>query len=137
MLYELIYRSDAKPETSKEEIDVILNTARGFNKANNITGCLLYNNDQFLQLIEGEFTVLMELYERIKKDNRHQNLVLLHMQETTQRIYQNWTMAFQSLEQIEVKDQGGVTEFAEFESSKESALSKQLFEAVSKNMASN
>lgn len=137
MLYELIYRSDAKPEITEDEIELILNTARGFNEANNITGCLLYNNNQFLQLLEGEFTILMELYERIKKDSRHQNLVLLHMRETAYRIYPNWTMAFQSLEQADVKKKGGVTEFTEFESNEESALSKQLFEAVSSNMAAN
>lgn len=137
MLYELIYRSDAKPEIAESEIEVILHTAREFNEANNITGCLLYNNNQFLQLLEGEFTVLMELYERIKQDGRHENIVLLHMQETAYRIYPNWTMAFQSLKQADVKKNGGVTEFTEFESNEESALSKQLFEAVSSNMTTN
>lgn len=134
MLYELIYRSDAKGNIEENDIQDILNTARSFNEANNITGCLLFNNNQFLQLLEGEFNLLMELYERIKKDQRHENLVLLHMRETEYRIYPNWTMAYQSLDQKEVKEKAGITEFTEFEPEEKTSLSKQLFQAVSSNM---
>jgi len=134
MLYELIYRSNAKTGMTEEDIQNILNTARGFNEAHNITGCLLFNNNQFLQLLEGEFNVLMELYERIKKDDRHTGLVLLHMRETDYRVYPNWTMAYQSMAPNEVKKQVGITEFTEFEPEEESALSKQLFQAVSSNI---
>ncbi|OEK01885.1 hypothetical protein BFP97_10320 [Roseivirga sp. 4D4] len=137
MLYELIYRSNAKAGITEEDIQNILNTARGFNEAQNITGCLLFNNNQFLQLLEGEFNILMELYERIKKDDRHTELVLLHMRETDYRVYPNWTMAYQSVASKEVKRQVGITEFTEFEPEEESALSKQLFQAVSSNMTAD
>ncbi|MBO3698652.1 BLUF domain-containing protein [Roseivirga sp. E12] len=134
MLYELIYRSNAKSDTSESDIQNILHTARAFNKANGITGCLLFHNNQFLQLLEGEFNLLMKLYERIKTDTRHDGLVLLHMRETAYRVYPNWTMAYQSMEPTDVKAKVGITEFTEFEPEEESALSKQLFKAVSNNM---
>jgi len=134
MLYELIYSSHAIPDISEKDIENILSTARDFNEANEITGCLLFNNNQFLQLLEGEFDIVMELYDRIKKDPRHQNHMTLQMRETDYRIYPNWTMAFQSMDKSQVKSKGGVTEFTEFEADKDSALPKQLFEAVSHNM---
>lgn len=134
MLYELIYRSDAVPNISEKDIENILSTARDFNKANEITGCLLFNNNQFLQLLEGEFDIVMALYDRIKKDPRNRNHMTLQMRETDYRVYPNWTMAFQSMDKSQVKSKGGVTEFTEFEADKDSALPKQLFEAVSHNM---
>ncbi|MFT6872866.1 MAG: hypothetical protein ACJAVN_001878 [Roseivirga sp.] len=134
MLYELIYRSDAVPNISEKDIENILSTARDFNEANEITGCLLFNNNQFLQLLEGEFDIVMALYDRIKEDPRHQNHMTLQMRETDYRIYPSWTMAFQSMDKSQVKSKVGVTEFTEFEADKDSALPKQLFEAVSHNM---
>ena len=134
MLYELIYRSDAIPDILEKDIENILSTARDFNEANEITGCLLFNNNQFLQLLEGEFDIVMALYDRIKKDPRNRNHMTLQMIETNYRVYPNWTMAFQSMDKSQVKSKGGVTEFTEFEADKDSALPKQLFEAVSHNM---
>ncbi len=137
MLYELIYRSDAKANISEGDIHDILEVAREFNAKNNITGCLLFNNNQFLQLLEGEFDTLMALYERIKKDPRHEKFVLLHMREAEYRVYPDWTMAYQSVDEKQMKDHAGITEFTEFEPEEKSALSKQLFNAVSQNMAPN
>ena len=49
MLYELIYSSVATHTISSEDIAEILRTARDFNTKNNITGCLLYHNNEFIQ----------------------------------------------------------------------------------------
>ena len=137
MLYELIYRSQAKAGIREEDLKNILETARSFNASENITGCLLFHDNQFLQLLEGEFNVLMELYERIKLDQRHSNVVLLHMRETAYRIYTDWTMAFKSVDSQTLQDNTGVTEFTALETAdNESALSKQLFQVVSKDIVS-
>ena len=138
MLYELIYRSQAKTNTSEEDLKAILKTARSFNEKENITGCLLYHNQQFLQLLEGEFNILMELYERIKLDNRHEKIVLLHMRETDYRIYQDWTMAFKTVEQSEIERNAGVSEFTELETEdQESEMSKKLFQVIGQGIVSN
>lgn len=135
MLYELIYRSTAKPGITDEELKDILNTARKFNNENNITGCLLYHGDQFLQLLEGEFQVLLDLYDRIKRDPRHRDFLLLHMKEAEYRIYNEWTMAFKSLEKNDLKNYSAVSEFTELESEEEeSNMSKELFKAVSSDI---
>ncbi len=135
MLYELIYRSQASDDITEGNLVDILETARGFNGQNNITGCLLYNNKQFLQLLEGEFDTLMALYEKIKVDDRHHDVHLLHMQETQYRIYPDWTMAFKSLRKTELNKKSGVTEFTEIEDNQEDPiLSKQLFIAIGKDL---
>jgi len=138
VLYELIYRSTARPGTTEKDLKDILKTARAFNEKNNLTGCLLYHDNQFLQMLEGEFQVLLELYDRIKKDPRHRDFLLLHMKETDYRIYSNWTMAFKTLDQTELKNASGVTEFTELETEEEeSHMSKELFQAISSDMVSH
>lgn len=135
MLYELIYRSKATDDITDNDLKEILAVARKFNGENGITGCLLYNNKQFLQLIEGEFDTLMALYEKIKTDERHEDVLLLHMRETEYRIYPEWTMAFKSLDETELTNNAGVTQFTEFEESKDDQiLSKQLFTAIGNDL---
>ena len=54
MIFELIYYSTASPDLSTNDILNILENSRDFNSKNEITGCLLYHNNEFVQLIEGE-----------------------------------------------------------------------------------
>lgn len=104
MLFELIYRSEADEDVSDDDLLNILNTARNFNGQNNITGCLLYNDRHFAQILEGEFSLLNELYGKIRKDGRHRNVITLHMKEIEERCFPDWTMAFKALEEKDMAD---------------------------------
>lgn len=97
-MYELIYRSTAGKDLKAEDIQDILETSTKFNVEHNITGCLLYHNDEFLQIIEGEEKDVKELFEHIKKDKRHTNVMILEEGYTTERLFTNWSMAYQPLE---------------------------------------
>ena len=137
MLFELIYRSEADTNVSDDDLLNILNVARNFNGQNDITGCLLYNNKHFVQILEGDFNMINDLYSSIKKDNRHHSVVTLHMKEIKERSYPNWTMAFKSLEAADMKNISnvlGIKEFEELNSvNEESPLSKQLFWTVTQD----
>lgn len=138
MLYELIYRSTAKSTITDQDLKDILETARRFNKDNHITGCLLYHKGQFLQMLEGDFQTLLNLYERIKHDRRHHEFLLLHMKETSQRIYTDWTMAFKSLEHNDLGNYSAVATFAELETDEEeSSMARSLFKAISSDIVSH
>lgn len=138
MLFELIYRSEAKPDVEEEDLLNILSTARTFNGDNDITGCLLYNNGSFVQMLEGEFTVLNELYLRIREDKRHKNVVTLHMKEITERLYPDWKMAFKQMEADDmrhVQSSLGINQFKELNSvDSESPVSRQLFWLASQSI---
>ena len=131
MLFELIYRSEANSNVSDDDLLNILSTARNFNAENDITGCLLYNGHNFAQILEGEFNVLNDLYNRIREDPRHHSVITLHMKEIEERAYPNWTMAFKSLEaedMQDIKNALGISQFKELNSvNGESPISKQLF----------
>ncbi|MEJ6582530.1 MAG: BLUF domain-containing protein [Crocinitomicaceae bacterium] len=96
-MFELVYCSTARPNMRPEDIENILKLARGFNFKNNITGCLLYHNDEFLQILEGEKDAVQELYASIKKDERHSAVIRLHEGEKKERLFPQWNMAYHNL----------------------------------------
>ena len=96
-MYSLIYRSVAKDSFDKPLIYKMLSEARDFNASHGMTGCLLYHRGQFIQLLEGEAKEVISLYERIKKDERHENVELLEEEEVRERIFSEWSMAFQDI----------------------------------------
>lgn len=132
MLFELIYHSQARPNLPTEEHQKILEVARTFNKANNITGCLLFHKDQFLQLLEGDFETLNQLYDHIRKDKRHENVITLHMKEIEDRIFDDWSMAYKIIDDDNfIAKHTGVHEFKQLPTAKnESKESKVLFNVM-------
>ena len=93
-MYSIVYHSTEKPDLSAEDISNILETARDFNKKNGITGCLIYHNHRFIQVLEGDRTILEELYSNIKKDKRHSNVKTLVQDFISERNFNIWSMAF-------------------------------------------
>lgn len=96
-MYSLIYRSVARESFTMPLIYKMLSGARDFNAAHDITGCLLYHKGQFIQLLEGDYNEVRALYERIEKDERHEQVELLEEEEVSHRIFNEWSMAFQDV----------------------------------------
>jgi hypothetical protein len=96
-MYELTYCSSASPNLGMEEISDILDTAQHFNSKNDITGCLLYYNQEFIQILEGEKKTVQELYAKIALDNRHTDILLLSEGNKRERVFFDWSMAFYEL----------------------------------------
>ncbi len=96
-MFSLIYRSLAKEDFKDQEIRTMLLKAKKFNQAHNITGCLLYHQDKFVQLLEGEEASVINLYERIEKDDRHEYVTLLHAETIPYRIFTDWSMVYNNL----------------------------------------
>ena len=103
-MYELIYRSTSKRDITKVDISEILNVARDFNSQNEISGCLLFHNNEFIQILEGDKIKVETLYEKIKKDETHFNVLLITKGEKTDRIFKNWSMAYHELKNEDVEN---------------------------------
>ena len=96
-MYSLIYRSIAKENFDKVLIYKMLSEARDFNATHGITGCLLYHKGQFIQLLEGDEREVISLFDRIRNDRRHVHVELLEEEEIVERIFSEWSMAFQDV----------------------------------------
>ncbi len=93
-LVELSYLSEAVSDMSFLGLMRLLESARAFNQTNGITGILLYDNQQFGQIIEGERASVMKAWKRIQEDKRHHRIELLEIREISERSYPDWLLRF-------------------------------------------
>ncbi|MFD1001036.1 BLUF domain-containing protein [Ohtaekwangia kribbensis] len=92
MLTHLVYVSTRKRNCTDEEIEKILAACRTNNGPLDITGVLLYSDTRFIQYVEGKSTALTSLYDKIKKDARHEKVVMISYNPITDRIFPSWQM---------------------------------------------
>ncbi|GAA6140191.1 BLUF domain-containing protein [Hydrogenophaga sp. 5NK40-0174] len=100
MLVRLLYVSRAAEAHSSNAIDGILEVSRAHNLHNGITGVLCYGGGIFLQAIEGGRSAVNNLYNHIAADERHQDVVLLHYEEISERRFGGWTMGQVNLSKL-------------------------------------
>ena len=94
MLVRLLYVSKEIAEPPSKFAESNLETFRKSNQANEITGVLCSGEGIFLQVLEGERSVVNKLYVDICKDQRHTDIELLHFEEVTQRVFYAWSMDY-------------------------------------------
>jgi hypothetical protein len=100
MLVRLLYVSRAISPEASQSTEGILSQSRAHNLANGITGILCYGGGIYLQAIEGGRNQVNALYNLIVKDPRHQDVVLLHYEEISERRFGGWTMGQVNLSKI-------------------------------------
>jgi hypothetical protein len=93
-LVELSYQSEAVSDMSFLGLMRLLESARAFNQTKGISGILLYDNQQFGQIIEGERASVMKAWKRIQEDKRHHRIELLEIREISERSYPDWLLRF-------------------------------------------
>ncbi|MEP2237840.1 MAG: BLUF domain-containing protein [Maribacter sp.] len=94
-MYNLVYKSIANTLTSTQ-VDEILLESRDFNNRHAITGCLIYHEGFFIQYLEGNAEVVLALFEKIKIDTRHREVILLSKGNIYSREFDTWSMAYLS-----------------------------------------
>ena len=101
-MHHIIYLSQATNPVSDRQLQEILLQSRRYNSERNITGLLLYGNQHFMQVLEGEQQAIAALYEKIKRDARHGSVVTFANKAIEQRTFAEWSMAFKpaSAEQL-------------------------------------
>ncbi len=73
-LYCLIYVSQATHSLSGEDLGPLQKLAQSFNRSNDISGCLVYRDGFFMQMLEGQRDTLLALMDHIKADTRHRDV---------------------------------------------------------------
>ncbi len=96
-MYFIIYTSIAKGFPGEKDFRHLLNQCHKNNLEKGISGLLLYYNGQYLQLIEGEKDKIQTLYQVIRKDPRHENVVVLEEGEQAGKNFPDWAMGFKAV----------------------------------------
>lgn len=77
MLTTLIYRSQLTLSCTTEALSTLVEKARIRNTGQDITGILLANGREILQILEGAEESVVKLFHRIREDKRHTGVVEL------------------------------------------------------------
>jgi hypothetical protein len=101
MLSHLVYVSSRKRNCTDGEIDHILEACKKNNPSLDITGVLLYSPTKFIQYVEGESRQLTTLYEKIKRDSRHEQVRLISYGPIKEKAFPSWHMATKPVSQRE------------------------------------
>ena len=93
-MFQLVYVSVAVSPFSEVALRALLTFARARNTARGITGVLLYQNDSFMQALEGERAVVEEIFAKIQRDPRHRDVRVLSRAVVASRNFGDWSMGF-------------------------------------------
>lgn len=93
--FRLIYRSrnQIPADQRKVELGTLFGKARSNNKKHGITGALLVFGDTFVQALEGDESVVRDLFATIEKDYRHDSVALVETGDVPERVFSKWSMA--------------------------------------------
>lgn len=92
-LSSLIYCSEPRIN-GVSQVEDIMNAAVAANAKRSVTGLLCFSSDHFLQLLEGDRTILSELFVKIANDDRHRAVTLLDYREIDGRECPEWSMRY-------------------------------------------
>jgi hypothetical protein len=112
-LIQIIYASCATQAFSPEDLTDLLQQSRRDNQRLGLTGMLLYSDDSFLQVLEGEAATVDALYEKLHRDKRHQQLTLIIREPIARRSFADWSMGFSSATPEELAKIDGLNDFFE------------------------
>ncbi len=91
-LQTLAYVSTASHEPSESDLLGLAYGAQRFNESAGVTGLLIFDRGEFLQVIEGPESAIAEVFERIAKDSLHHDIRVFVSEPIETRFYPDWAM---------------------------------------------
>lgn len=92
MLHYIIYQSTPTDNVDKELLDSITTESMKWNAAHGITGILIHHDNRYIQYIEGNEEDIVEVFEKISRDSRHQKITTEVRGYTNERTFPGWSM---------------------------------------------
>lgn len=91
-MYRLIYKSRANQRIDWTMVTELVNKSEEKNQDAGITGVLLATDTHFLQVLEGGFDEVNELFMHIVRDTRHDHVQLIAFDCVESRLFGGWAM---------------------------------------------
>lgn len=104
MLKYLSYLSQQSHSLTDSALEKLLSQARSSNEAAGITGMLICYEGLFIQFLEGKEDDITSLFDKISKDKRHQEILVLDYGYSDSRSFADWSMAFERLKPEEARE---------------------------------
>lgn len=98
-LYQVVYISMVSGDApTRAELRALLALSVRRNRALGVTGMLLYAHGGFMQLLEGEEGAVKDLFDFVRRDDRHRRVTVLVQGPVAQRTFADWAMAYRCLD---------------------------------------
>lgn len=110
-LIHLIYASVATQNFGSVELSELLQQSRESNKRLGLTGILLFSDNSFFQVLEGEPITVEQLFGKIMADKRHTQVTLIIKEPIPKRSFESWSMGFSNVSQEELSTIDGLNDF--------------------------
>lgn len=94
MLYELLYTSTSARDMDEYALLDLLIESRDNNVRLGVTGLLVYQQQSFIQLLEGEKEQVLDVYSSICADSRHTGVTTVFEEGIEFRCFADWSMAY-------------------------------------------
>jgi len=99
-LYQLAYCSNSTAEMGPEVLDAILRSSEKNNSRNEVSGILLYHDNVFFQVLEGEEDRVKTLFQTIGRDPRHNAVSMMWEGQVQQRSFPDWAMGYAGPDEV-------------------------------------
>ncbi|WP_428628461.1 BLUF domain-containing protein [Sphingopyxis sp.] len=93
-MLSVIYISVADPLIGEDDIAALLVKARRNNQRDALTGALIFNGHNFLQLLEGSPDKVEACLAVIRSDPRHSGMIEIRRRTVEERAFAEWSMLY-------------------------------------------
>lgn len=90
-----------------KELEALLTQSRDWNTHHQLTGVLLYSEDNIMQVLEGPKDEVFYIFNRIVRDARHSNVTKLADGSIQERNFSQWSMGFKVVSPDDFKHLAG------------------------------
>lgn len=94
-MFKLAYISVATRKMSSQDLQDILQSAIENNRQADVSGVLLFNGTNFMQVLEGKQSEVEQVFSDIKNDDRHKNVVVIYRESSSKRDFEDSPMLLQ------------------------------------------
>jgi hypothetical protein len=101
-LSHIIYVSSSNGLMSEQQLSDLLESIRPLNERHSITGMLLYQDGNIMQIIEGEKKSIEQLFRNIQSDHRHTRIIKLIEEPIPSRSFGDWTMSYCNVSPVKI-----------------------------------
>ncbi|MAD44122.1 MAG: blue light sensor protein [Oceanospirillaceae bacterium] len=97
-LIRFVYASRSVHTPANGAVDPVVGSILAQSRRNNpreqISGVLFFGDGYFFQCLEGEESKVIATFNRILKDDRHQDARVLMQEEISERLFTDWSMKY-------------------------------------------
>ncbi|NER18311.1 BLUF domain-containing protein [Spongiivirga citrea] len=100
MIHSLCYFSTADSSLGTNDFEELFEYVVTKNTSQEITGVLVYGQGNFMQIMEGPKKKIISIFNRIKEDNRHHNVIKVIEKDYPDRIFGKYDYGFKVVKDL-------------------------------------